>query len=979
MEQRFYKVRLVTGRVIGPIELDRVKQFIAKDKITGLEMVRLYPAGEWKDINSFPEIAELLMGKLEGKIKATDAKTERKSPSEQSANAREPDVEAAMPRASQNIESLGSITLERPATVTAADGERTVMMTADDEKTKLYTADDEPSTRKSENDKIELQFDEPEEIVTIDADPAIANEKTAMLTIPGKGGVGAKKGVLGKQKKIFLIAVLAIAGAIVLFLDDPKTKVKNEAPFVVEMPTMTASDPQQSEQIYKSALAFYAEDSVDGYKEAAKRFKKAAGLDANNVKALCFLASSYMNLIDVVNRDENYFNVITRLIEMARAKGVDLPEMVIADVELYNILGNPDAALTRILDYLNSHQWDPVMLYYLSYSHFMKGQYPEAMRYLSTVEKKDYFSPKVSYLVGLLDEKSGKLDDAIRSYEEALQRNQKHMGSHARLTELLFKKDNLQEAGKHADFVIFNKPQASKDQLAKAYYFRARMHEVAGRDAEALEDLLAALKNTPDDPDTLLESYTLRARMGAKVNDASGKARMFHFMALGEKFLKDNMLDEAMANFLTARDVQYDDATPLLRLAEVFKRKGDPQSAKVNLGKAVKAAPRNAEIYPKYINVLVECYEFEEAARVLAQYKELSPPSGTVDKLQGDLYTRQEKFREALVYYKRALGSSNADSGIYVAYANLMLKDSNYKDAAFYYGLALRFDPFNTEATIGIGKAFAEMQGVDRGVEYVQSAVGNSSHKAALLNGIAEIFLRKGDYNSALRFAENALATEQKFPAAYKTKGDAFNGQDKLKEALDAYQTYVNLNPVDPAGHIERYKIYLKKMDMKTAKGEMQQVIEMYPKYPGVYYMIGEIYRVAQDNDSALKASLLEIQNNPNFVPAYVLAGTVYNSSRDYNNALAVLNRALAINPNSVPALLQAATANQELKTYPAALTMLERALSLDAGNPQVHKRFAALYQVLGNREKMKQYLKSYLDLYPDAPDRGDAESLIAN
>jgi hypothetical protein len=35
------------------------------------------------------------------------------------------------------------------------------------------------------------------------------------------------------------------------------------------------------------------------------------------------------------------------------------------------------------------------------------------------------------------------------------------------------------------------------------------------------------------------------------------------------------------------------------------------------------------------------------------------------------------------------------------------------------------------------------------------------------------------------------------------------------------------------------------------------------------------------------------------------------------------------------------------------------------------------LYQELGNREKMKEHLKAYLDLYPDAPDRSEIEPLL--
>ena len=61
-----FKVRLASGRVLGPIDRARVRKLIEKNKITGIESARIHPSGEWMSINAIPEIADLLVAKAQG-------------------------------------------------------------------------------------------------------------------------------------------------------------------------------------------------------------------------------------------------------------------------------------------------------------------------------------------------------------------------------------------------------------------------------------------------------------------------------------------------------------------------------------------------------------------------------------------------------------------------------------------------------------------------------------------------------------------------------------------------------------------------------------------------------------------------------------------------------------------------------------------------------------------------------------------------
>ena len=67
---RKYKIKLESGRVLGPLDLDRVALLIRKNRIVGTEVARLHPDGEWRDINTFTEIAQLLLARLDQRLGA---------------------------------------------------------------------------------------------------------------------------------------------------------------------------------------------------------------------------------------------------------------------------------------------------------------------------------------------------------------------------------------------------------------------------------------------------------------------------------------------------------------------------------------------------------------------------------------------------------------------------------------------------------------------------------------------------------------------------------------------------------------------------------------------------------------------------------------------------------------------------------------------------------------------------------------------
>lgn len=939
MSEQLYKIKLENGRILGPLNLNRIQAFIQQKVITGSEKVRKYPDHEWKEWHSFSELVELLPAKKHTLSLMTA------TPSSVGNEPKAMDEEA----------------------------EKTILITHGNDS----TLPDIPIQDHQDYEKLELIKQE------------VAEQPTLILKKPVLGEVEKKQGgPLGfipqqHRRKVFVAIGLAVALIILLFGEAPKEQKKTKKNFLILLPSIeTTADPQKAEEYFQKGLQAYALDDAENYQKAAGYFLKSASLDTKHVRSLALLASCYLNLVDHVKANESYFNVVTKIIEMARAKKLDLIETMIVDVELYLTLGNTEAAFQRINDYSKTHaHWEMELYYYLALTFFKKGQYAEALAQWKRIDLNKFYNPRVPYLYGRIFLKAANYGEAINAFEATLKQNPKHVHARALLVEALYKNNQARKIKPHVEKILAQDSLALNPELAKARYFWFKLLQIEGKRAEASEQIAKAIQLASGDSEVLYEYYLFKSQK-EEDEQSNKKLKMFFHLARGERLLQENKLDEAITEFMNARNESDKDATPLLRLAEAFKRKEDDQAARTNYEKALQAAVKKEEVYPLFIRSLIQTYEFEAATKAIMDYKEKKPPVEKIDKLFGLLYLRQSKWKEASIYLKRALDESAADPELYSNYAQLLFEQAQFAQAAFYYGLALRIDPFSLDAILGIGKSLAEMQSLEQGTLFVQSFLKNDPNPAALLNGIAEMHLRKGDYENSLKFANHALEVNPKYFKAHKTKARAFAAQDRRKEALDQLMTYSNLVPYDPEGYIEKYKLFLSKnekgeIDLKSARDAIMKVVKFFPHYPGAYYMLGDLYKTGKNYKSALEAALYEIKLNPGFLPAYVLAATVYNMNGEFEQALQMSNIAMQLSGNSVPVLLQAGIANHGAKSYAAAQSMLERARNLDQGNPLIYKRLGMLYYDLNKYNEMKESFQKYVELYPDAPDRSEVEDYL--
>ena len=1000
---QLYKIKHSSGRILGPLDLERVRALVLKNQITGIEIARTFPVGEWVDINTLSELSEILLKRAEGSLKPTPSPSDSSYRPIMGTQVNSSGPTEMLPGAKEAVQ-IQTLQIDSPSSKKneVEEEEKTVLGDYDRTELEIPAAPDTPEANSLElalnevgDDKTEYHFelDGPGYISTSSEPRKVSEERTVMFQrseLPG-----ASPGIPQAKRKFTLKDIIKGAAIGILlgyfgydyvFEDQKKPETARVEVIRAKLPSSsgTAVQPELSATTYADGMKYYVLDTVVGYRTAADYFLKAASIDNSNIKAVALLASCYINLIDSSNKDENYFSVISKLIDMSRAKAADLPETIIADTEFFIVVNRPEAGLNRVVEYTKTHpHFGFEMFYYLSYAFYAKGDAQSAARYLAQFPDNKVFTPKIFYLRGQIAEKLGDQEAALQEYQKALKFSKTHAKSRLKIVEIMSRSGKLKEAAKDLE-ILTNSPKllAPKD-LARAYFLFGQYNEQIKKNDIALQAFERATKLDKDNHDYLMELFTLRAHSGDAVQSAQKDAKMYYYLGEGEKLIAQGKYQEALSQFLEARQTNLGSTLPLVKIGDMFVHQGDISNAKLNYQIAANKAPENIEIWSKYITILIKSYDWDEVQKAMEKFRKLPVSQSAIDKAAGDLNAKQGNQVQAQIFYKKAMAHESIDPDVYIAYANSLMATRNFKDAPFFFALALRFDPLNVEAVIGTAKCIASSESIDDGISFLQNELQKEGgSRAELITAIAELQIQKGEWSSAQQYVDQAMALNPDYALPWKIQAQIDmnkEGSDKkaLDKALDAYKSYSDRNLADPTGYLERYRIYTKKTEYEKAGDELSKIYGLYPKYPNLHFYKGALYSIMGNHKAAVEEFKLELVNNTNSVTTMLALGKSLIELGDAQAALVQYNKAAVLAPTMAEPKYQSAFANYLLKNYQGAVALYNSALVYDKANPLIFKRLGMAYRDMGDAVGAKAAFKKYLEMEPDAPDRAEFQRYL--
>jgi tetratricopeptide (TPR) repeat protein len=964
-----YVVRTANGSESNPILHAELLLKIKAREVSETDEVAVYPGGVFVPINTIYEFEEALASRSIGKeINSKDSNVSNADDIEKTS------VEVISKPNEWNLESDDVTVIKGRERVTKnPDAEETKILTLQQEK-KLVDSFVDQSKKKPKPDWGGI-------------DPKVQKEKTVFLERPKEmlGKEEQKKRKFGIPKKSFLILIMLALVAYEMNFEDedqppPIKEVIILKPVRPKLPSggTEAVDPEKSMKIYNSAMGYYIQDSVQGYRRAVEGLHASLRSDPQNVKALAMLASSYINLIDSSNKDETTFQVINKLIELSRTKEVQLVETLMAEVEYLTMSRRIDAAIQRLSDhYKITGKFDPALYFYMGWAYSQKNDTANALKYLNQIPASALPIPKLYHLRGMMLEKTNAIDEAKAEYLRALKLNPKHTKSILGLVRVAYKKGEIKSVTKHVDFLIANASLQSPPDFVEALTYRAKLALAYKKPKLAVASLERALSIEPKNNDLRLEYYALLAS-----TDGGGKykglARMYALVLEAENLMRLRKWHEATIVLIQARDAFPDSVLPIERLGDITFENGEYNKAQSYYKKATQINKKSGPLAIKYIESLIKSRDVAEAQKVLQQYKTHPKLKSSIDRLAGDLFMTNQSYPQALQSYRKAMSRDVVDTEVYSAYANALRELDQCKDAQFFFMLSQRMDPLNFEAILGSARCLLKTDGITIAVARIQDELGKLSvARADYLTGIAELYFLDSQTDQALQFTSQAHQADPEYPDAFRVEGEIYLKQMSSNKqyqqlALEALKAYSDRKPSNPYGYLQRFEIYLKESNFDAAEKEILRVFDVSPRYPELHYRRAQLYIKLGRMKDALTELEEELKINPRLVKAMIELGNIMVRLNRLDDGMKYFVEAMSLDPTSASAKIGAGYVNFKKKQFSSAVALYLAALAYDKGNPDIYKKLGQVYLESGERQKAGAMFRSYLDLAPDAPDRNE-------
>ncbi len=498
-----------------------------------------------------------------------------------------------------------------------------------------------------------------------------------------------------------------------------------------------------------------------------------------------------------------------------------------------------------------------------------------------------------------------------------------------------------------------------------------------GRTDAALAAGRAVLALTPENLEAMRGIAELQASSG-RANDALETYRQIaraHPHAVGEfrkalELARHAALPDACREFAEAILLaEPKDADARLELARGLAGAGDVEGALDEYDALLDAHPGRLDYLLEKRALLTGSHDTAARLKVLDEIFRLDPTRIDVAVERGNLYLasayelaeqsaeRRDAARSALVAYERASGIASARgvSLLGVARASRLVDDPEralkaYTDFLAIDGNAARLDVLKEKAhTLREVGRYAEAA-----EEYKQAIVGGLEDPD-LFWGAAEVFERLNQDALALRYLDLLVRRDPNNALYLRRRAQLLLRAGRRDDALRALQQVVAGAPADPHPYFEAAEVLRAQGAYPDAIDYLRRGLALDPKSRHGLLALAETLLLAGQYPEVITIVDPLLKEDPNDVAAWKARGDAWRALGKPREVLYSLQAILLLEPDNGPALLETFRLRRdsgEKKDAYEALTRLVRSNVSEAQDPTLHLERGDLAASLGLPEE---------------------------
>jgi tetratricopeptide (TPR) repeat protein len=276
----------------------------------------------------------------------------------------------------------------------------------------------------------------------------------------------------------------------------------------------------------------------------------------------------------------------------------------------------------------------------------------------------------------------------------------------------------------------------------------------------------------------------------------------------------------------------------------------------------------------------------------------------TMYRMQGDRFSAQKQWTEAIAAYETALRMNSHSAITYLKLAQVQQQQGHL-----------------LEALSSSNKAFI-----------VNPDLAPDPDLAAALKSLGDRLHQKNYLDEAIISYERAIHLEPFYLDAYFSLGHLFVQQKQWDEASRAYEKIIDIDSENLAAYLALGNIYRQQEDWAKAQTVYEQAWELKPYDAKISQYLGQTYHELGLTHRAIELYLQAIALDPKNGELYNLLGEAFYEQKDIFKATAAYEQALQLSPKNATIYKNLCLSQLNQRQFEEALKHCRQASKLDPG-----------------------------------------------